>query len=377
MPLHPGPIIRNRHNAGDDVTFAFGNGDPSVLIWETADANAHYFLLNLPAGGAVDVPVFAVGGGATTAVNVDLGLFNGITQPTLAIVDGDNDTALMLDFSADDSPRIRTNNSSNLGISSAGGITHIVDGGGFIVGHTAKETGTAVQFEVLGTSGGDSSGLFSRHSEDGSGPALYFGKSRHLNLGSYTILQDNDVVGQIVWRADDGTDISNDVARIQGEVDDASPAVNDIGGALVFFTHAGGGGALTEHVRIAQDGGLFLSNLLAAAASTDVNINGSNELHSVTSSGFYKYDTDSLRFDSSRILDLKPRSFKHGPKKDGAPESWPEAEENDRDDFGLLAEEVADVLPELVNYRDGKPFSVRYSMLSVLLLKEFQAIKGA
>ena len=45
----------------------------------------------------------------------------------------------------------------------------------------------------------------------------------------------------------------------------------------------------------------------------------------------------------------------------------------ERRQFGLIAEEVAEVMPELVQFdREGKPKSVRYEMLTSLLLNELQ-----
>ena len=45
--------------------------------------------------------------------------------------------------------------------------------------------------------------------------------------------------------------------------------------------------------------------------------------------------------------------------------------------FGLIAEEVAQVFPELVIYdADGKPFTVRYEMLAVLLLNELKKLSA-
>jgi hypothetical protein len=41
--------------------------------------------------------------------------------------------------------------------------------------------------------------------------------------------------------------------------------------------------------------------------------------------------------------------------------------------FGLIAEEVAEVFPELVQYDDkGKPIAVSYNLLTPLLLGELQ-----
>lgn len=120
---------------------------------------------------------------------------------------------------------------------------------------------------------------------------------------------------------------------------------------------------------VGSDGGIVMGNLLAAAASTDVNINGSNELHSVTSSErFKKYIGDlGRRFDSSLIYDLKPKSFVWR-KDTGNP---------DMEDFGLIAEDVHRIMPELVNYdEDGNPWSIRYSMLPVMLLVEMTKMES-
>jgi len=81
--------VNNLH-LGDDDFIGFGNvaATPDVrLLWETADANANAFLFVLPVGGAVDVPVAIFGD--DTALNKDLGLFNGITDPTMAVLSDD------------------------------------------------------------------------------------------------------------------------------------------------------------------------------------------------------------------------------------------------------------------------------------------------
>ena len=83
-----------------------GKGHDVSAFWETADANANYWAYDLPTGGSVAVPVMGVGIGLK---DVDLGLFNGVTQTTFAVLDADRDSYLILDFSADDSPRIRSN----------------------------------------------------------------------------------------------------------------------------------------------------------------------------------------------------------------------------------------------------------------------------
>jgi hypothetical protein len=87
----------------DGAPISFGG--VASIFWETADANANYLAFELPAGDSVDVPVSLFGIGLD---GVDLGLFNGVTMPTLGIMDADRDTALVMDYSGDDAARIRT-----------------------------------------------------------------------------------------------------------------------------------------------------------------------------------------------------------------------------------------------------------------------------
>jgi len=66
----------------DDVALELGTGGTVSILYETQDANANALLIQLPAGGATDVPVIAIGQSIST---VDLGLYNGVTEPRLAL----------------------------------------------------------------------------------------------------------------------------------------------------------------------------------------------------------------------------------------------------------------------------------------------------
>src|SRR3990167_4349046 len=73
-------------DANGDVTMpdlgSIGFGSVGKISWDTTDANANELLIQLPAGGAVDVPVIVIG---QAIEGVDLGLYNGVTEPRLAI----------------------------------------------------------------------------------------------------------------------------------------------------------------------------------------------------------------------------------------------------------------------------------------------------
>ena len=79
----------------------------------------------MPAGTSTQVPVMGIGIGLQ---DVDLGLFNGITQPTLAVLDADRNSFIALDFSGDDAARLRSN--QNITIDPTGNLLVGSDGSG-------------------------------------------------------------------------------------------------------------------------------------------------------------------------------------------------------------------------------------------------------
>src|SRR6516162_6832987 len=63
---------------------------------------------------------------------------------------------------------------------------------------------------------------------------------------------------------------------------------------------------------------------------------------------------------SERILSLRPVTFHYKTDTKGTPQ------------FGLIAEEVAKVNPDLVvRDKEGKPYTVRYDAVNAMLLNEF------
>jgi trimeric autotransporter adhesin len=100
------------------------------------------------------------------------------------------------------------------------------------------------------------------------------------------------------------------------------------------------------------------------AGATAVYVDGNGQLGTINSSREVKEDIQPIGSFSERLLALRPVSFK-----------YKQAYEDGRRpvEFGLIAEEVAAVFPELVVYGpDGKPQTVSYHLLSTLLLNEYQ-----
>lgn len=124
----------------------------------------------------------------------------------------------------------------------------------------------------------------------------------------------------------------------------------------------------TKLFEVFEDGGVFCHLLLAAAASTDVNINGSNELHSVTSSRRYKENENDPTLDLSKYKDIRICQYDFKEEFGGGHE------------HGAIAEDMELIFPQFVYKKeiDGglKPDSIQYSrvggVLNVLKIQELE-----
>ena len=151
-----------------------------------------------------------------------------------------------------------------------------INGKGMVIGHTAFVTlagGETPELQVLGTGGPDSTFGIGRWSDDAYGPALTFNKSRDPAIadGSFAIVEDDDILGMIRWGVDDGTDFNSVSADVRVEVDDGSPAANDVGAAIIWRQMAGGGGALLETMRMTPAGNMGIGTAVPGSyhASAD------------------------------------------------------------------------------------------------------------
>ena len=99
-----------------------------------------------------------------------------------------------------------------------------------------------------------------------------------------------------------------------------------------------------------------------SAGSTPVFINNSGKLGTLTSSARFKEEIKPMEKASEALLALKPVTFRYKKEIDATGTSQ----------FGLVAEEVEKVNPDLVvRDKEGKPYSVRYDQVNAMLLNEF------
>ena len=100
-------------------------------------------------------------------------------------------------------------------------------------------------------------------------------------------------------------------------------------------------------------------------SGSQVFIDSNGQLGTFTSSLRFKEDVADMGNTSDSLMKLRPVTFHY--KTDGSHLLQ----------YGLIAEEVAKVYPDLVQYDDqGKPFTVRYHLINVMLLNELQKEHG-
>jgi hypothetical protein len=93
-------------------------------------------------------------------------------------------------------------------------------------------------------------------------------------------------------------------------------------------------------------------------------VNSSGQLGTTTSSGRFKEDIADMGDTTSRLMRLRPVTFRYKPAHDDGSRLR---------QYGLIAEEVAAVYPGLVaSTPDGKAQTVRYHFLAPMLLNEVQ-----
>lgn len=125
------------------------------------------------------------------------------------------------------------------------------------------------------------------------------------------------------------------------------------------------GGAATESNTMRLGSGqsrTFVTGVYAAhATARQVFINSNGQLGTLASSARYKRNIQDMNDSSHALFQLRPVTFHYNFEPDGERQ------------YGLIAEEVEKIYPELVTRdEDGKPESVQYHELIPMLLNELQ-----
>ncbi len=93
-------------------------------------------------------------------------------------------------------------------------------------------------------------------------------------------------------------------------------------------------------------------------------VDSNGQLGTTVSSRRFKEQIANMGESSSRLFQLRPVTFFYKPQYDDGSHTL---------QYGLIAEEVAKVYPDMVAYdKDGAPYTVKYQYLAPMLLNELQ-----
>ena len=185
------------------------------------------------------------------ATSVGLRLSN--TEGVARIV-ADND---LVSISADQHRFTTEGGTERLRIDSSGRV---------LVGTSSALDTSSIVPKIQSADAGNQAGFGAfRYSNDAPGPIVHLFKSRGTSVGTNTVVQLGDNIGEIRFAGADGT---NEIlgAQITALVD-GTPGTDDMPGRLVFSTTADGASSSTEHMRIDSGGQVFFGATSISAPS--------------------------------------------------------------------------------------------------------------
>ncbi len=203
----------------------------------------------------------------------------------------------------------------------------------------------------------------------------------------YSDLANGNVANGFVSMYKNTTGNSNTAIGYQSLYNNTTASGNIAIGTLAAFNVAGGNG---NNIHIGNEGASTDSNVITIGNTQTVTklagiygqnietpnsyvcIDSTNRLgtNCVTveaktpSSRRFKDEIADMGDSSSNLFQLRPVTFFYKPQYDDGSHSL---------QYGLIAEEVADLYPDMVGYdKDGQPNSIKYQMLAPMLLNEMQ-----
>jgi hypothetical protein len=145
-----------------------------------------------------------------------------------------------------------------------------------------------------------------RFSNSAVGPNILFGKTRATTDATYTIVQNGDTLGGLVFAGSDGVDLETPGASIVAEVD-GTPGANDMPGRLVFSTTADGASSPTERVRLDSSGRLLVGTTTTYGNNAKIESSGS-----IQAKGAFFTETTSSAFTANQTISVTAPSIAEG-----------------------------------------------------------------
>ena len=185
-------------------------------------------------------------------------------------------------------------------------------------------------------------------------------------LRSNTVGDDNTVTGHLALSGNTTGNSNTAVgggALAHNTTGDGNTAVGNAAGLLA--TDGDGNVYIGAHMHgvAGEDNTTYIRNVYDSQATARiVYVNANNKIGTLSSSRRYKEDVTPMDKASEALFALKPVTFRYKKEIDHARAL----------SFGLIAEEVAEISPDLIiRDRDGKPETVRYDAVNAMLLNEF------
>ncbi len=230
-------------NAYNDGTWKYGVDGFALQYYQ--DSGQHVFR-NAASGLAGNAVTFI----ERFAINQSEAVFNDPGNDYDFRVESDNSTHMLFVDASQDVVLINTNTS--VGVAS-----------GAVGKQQIATTGATIHLS-----------LANYNAVDTDGGILAFGKSRGATVGSYTVVQDGDNLGEIRFAGADGTDLQTIGALIRAQVD-GTPGSNDMPSRLVFSTTGDGSASPTERLRLGIAEAVFNDS----SADVDFRVESDNRTH--------------------------------------------------------------------------------------------------
>jgi len=192
-------------------------------------------------------------------------------------------------------------------------------------------------------------------------PKHYLEGGQNTAIGYNALRFDIDGGGNTAIGVDalaDNTDGSGNIALGAGAGNVTTGSAN-----IDIDNHGVAGESATIRIGSADQTRTFIVGIAGAAVTgASVVVNAHGELGTVPSSKRFKEDIKPIDKTSEALFALTPVAFHYKREIDPTGTSQ----------FGLVAEEVEKVNPDLVVHdKEGKPYSVRYDQVNAMLLNEF------
>lgn len=197
----------------------------------------------------------------------------------------------------------------------------------------------------------------------GSSPQYYFGSGNNLLVGG-----DRGIL--VAYNVANGTAamfynaVNNDI--IFGATNSSERMRITSGGAVCVNRTSGSG-------KFNIDGAFYMYNMTAGAGLSTLKYHtGTGEVTYDTSARIYKKDIVNLEYGLESVLKMNPKKYK-----------W---KSNNEQDLGFIADEMHQVIPEIVfladnkvnktELQDGEPMGINYDRLIPVLVKAIQELKA-